>query len=99
MNVPQPDQNSLEAPESPKKGDEHRSTQEYQTDAGTTQPEEEEEIVPDQKAKAKEYSLPIKFVIKQRDFVIGKEFKQHEKLDIYVSQNTENPGPDFWGKH
>ena len=47
----------------------------------------------------KEYSLPIKFVIKQRDFVIGKDFKQPEKLDIYVSQNTEHPGPEFWGKH
>ena len=38
-----------------------------------------------EKPKIMEYSLPIKFVIKQRDFVIGKEFKQHEKLDIYVS--------------
>lgn len=66
--------------------DEHRSTQECQTDAGATQPdEEEEEIVLNQKVKIKEYSLPIKFVIKQRDFVIGKEFKQQEKLDIYVS--------------
>lgn len=29
--------------------------------------------------------MPIKFTIKQRNFVVGKDFKKREKLEIYVS--------------
>ena len=50
-----------------------------------------------QEDQIQEWSLPIKFIIKQKDFVIGKEFKKHEMIDIYVSQNTMDPGPDYWG--
>lgn len=41
--------------------------------------------------KKEEWSLPAKFIIKQRDFQIGKDFRKEETLQIYVSQNTTDP--------
>jgi hypothetical protein len=30
--------------------------------------------------------------------VVGKDFKKEEKIEIYVSQNTMDPGPEFFIK-
>lgn len=38
-----------------------------------------------------EWSLPIKFIIKQGDVNIGEDFKQPRIVDFYVSQQTSEP--------
>ena len=48
----------------------------------------------DEKEEHQEWSLPLRLMIKQKDFVLGKEFKKMEKLDVYLSQNTILPGPN-----
>lgn len=40
-----------------------------------------------------EWSLPVRFIVKQSNVQVGKDFKKPEKLDIYVSQNTLEPSP------
>lgn len=40
-----------------------------------------------------EWSLPVKFIVRQAENAIGKEFKKEERIDFYVSQNTQEPGP------
>ena len=44
--------------------------------------------------KFNEWSLPLKIIIKQKNFQYGKDFKKEEKIDVYLSQNTVYPGPD-----
>ena len=44
-----------------------------------------------------EWSLPVRFIVKQSNVQVGKDFKKPEKLEIYVSQNTLDPGPSITG--
>ena len=39
----------------------------------------------------------MRFIIKQSNVVVGKDFKKPEKLEVYASQNTRQPGPQSSG--
>ena len=41
--------------------------------------------------QVEKWAFPVKFIIKQRHFEVGKDFKKQESLEIYISQNTKNP--------
>ena len=43
--------------------------------------------------KFNEWSLPLKVIVKQKNFKYGQDYKKEEKIDVYVSQNTIYPGP------
>ena len=38
-----------------------------------------------------EWSMPIKFIVKQRNFVVGEDFLKPKVIDIFVSQMTDLP--------
>ena len=38
-----------------------------------------------------EWSLPVKFIIRQSNFKVGREFKKPRKFDIFLSQQTQEP--------
>lgn len=46
-----------------------------------------------------EWSLPIKFIIKQGDVNIGEDFKQPRIIDFYVSQQTMTPDEENHEMH
>jgi hypothetical protein len=48
----------------------------------------------EEQVEHQEWSLPLRLIVKQKDFVMGKEFKKMEKLDVFISQNTFEPGPN-----
>ena len=64
---------------------------------GTGESSNEEESIIEKKTEiieeVSEWSLPVKFIVRQAENAIGKEFKKEERIDFYVSQNTQEPGP------
>ena len=39
----------------------------------------------------------MRFIVRQSNVIVGKDFKKPEKLDIYVSQNFVDPSPSATG--